>query len=336
MLRAACCALALLLTCPSLGFSQEWAKKMFETTSHDFGAVARGGKTEFEFVVKNIYKEKVHIASVTSSCGCTTPSIKNDSLKTWEKGAILAEFNTRTFIGQRSATLTVTIDEPFYAQVQLHVSGYIRTDIVLEPGGVEFGSVDQGTTADKSLTITYAGRGDWKIQEIKSGSPYLVAELGEPSRTGGHTSYQLKVTLTEDAPVGYVKEQITLVTNDKRSSEIAVDVEGRVVAALTISPSSLFMGALQPGQKVTKQIVVQGKKPFHVTKVSCEDEGFKFQVPKSSKAVHLIPVTFVAGDTPGKMTYSIKIETDLGADAQQELLASALIIEPGDDEENEE
>jgi len=29
--------------------AQQWAAKMFKTNSHDFGAVARGSKAEFEF-----------------------------------------------------------------------------------------------------------------------------------------------------------------------------------------------------------------------------------------------------------------------------------------------
>ena len=49
--------------------AQEWARKMFETTTHDFGSVARGAKAEYEFVLSNIYLEDVHIASVRSSCG---------------------------------------------------------------------------------------------------------------------------------------------------------------------------------------------------------------------------------------------------------------------------
>ena len=57
--------------------AQEWARKMFEVRSHDFGSVARDAKTEYEFVLQNIYEEDVHIASVRASCGCTTPSITN-------------------------------------------------------------------------------------------------------------------------------------------------------------------------------------------------------------------------------------------------------------------
>ena len=111
---------------------KEWARKMFGgVVEHDFGTVARGGKAEYDFVFENRYKEDVHIASVRSSCGCTTPIIVNDTLKSWEKGIIRAKFNSRTHIGKKKATITVVIDRPFPAEVQLTVAGYIRSDVVL-------------------------------------------------------------------------------------------------------------------------------------------------------------------------------------------------------------
>lgn len=327
MIRVACACLAIFALAGSAS-AQEWARKMFAVRRHDFGAVARGAKAEFEFELSNIYKEDVHITGVRSSCGCTTPRVTKETLKTYEKSAVVATFNTRSFLGQKSATLTVTFDQPFYAEVQLQVSGYIRSDIVLEPGGVEFGSVDQGSTAEQKIKINYAGRGDWSIVEVKSGSPYLEAEVTETARGRGQVSYELTARLLPEAPAGYIKQQLVLVTNDRRAAEVPVDVEGRVVSALTVSPASLFLGTLKPGQKVTKQVVVQGKKPFHVTSVTCDDDCFTFRTAEAAKPVHLIPITFIAGDTPGKRTYKIRIETDLGGDATCELLAYVQVVDP--------
>ena len=92
---------SVLVLAASAASAQQWATSMFETTRHDFGTVAAGAKTEFEFPLKNTYIEDVHVASVHASCSCTTPSIKKEWLKTYEKGAIVAVFNTRTFSGSR-------------------------------------------------------------------------------------------------------------------------------------------------------------------------------------------------------------------------------------------
>ena len=308
--------------------AQEWARKMFQTTDHDFGAVARGAKVEYRFKLNNIYEEDVHISSVRSSCGCTQPTIAKDSLKTYEEGAIVAAFNTHSFLGQRHATVTVTFDKPFYAEVQLNVSGYIRSDIVMTPGSAEFGNVDFGAKAEKKLSVTYAGRDDWKFLEVKPNNPHLLASFKETSRGGGQVVYELTVDLKSDTPRGYFKDQVMLVTNDQSASHVPVDVEARVVAEVTISPASLFLGVLKPGQKITKQIVVQGKKPFKISGVKCDAEGFEFKTSDAVKTVHVIPVTFTAGEKAVKFSKRIKIESDLGPGVIPEILAYVQVLAP--------
>ena len=111
MIRKICLILWLSLLIGSPVFAQEWARRMFEKTSHDFGTVARGAKAEYAFTLENLYLENVHIASVRSSCGCAKPRIEKPWLRTYERGAIVAAINSKAFLGGRSATITVTIDE---------------------------------------------------------------------------------------------------------------------------------------------------------------------------------------------------------------------------------
>ena len=86
------------------------------------------------------------------------------------------------------------------------------------------------------------------------------------------------------------------------------------------------MGVVQPGQKVTKQLVVKGKKPFRILAISCDDKSFKFDTSKeeSPKALHMVPVTFSAGADAGKVVKTIRIKTDQG-DMTPELAAYAVV-----------
>jgi hypothetical protein len=294
--------------------AQEWARKMFKVTDHDFGTCARNATAEYKFVFENLYMEDVHIAGVRTSCGCTTPTVENATLKTYEKGAILAHFNTDRFLGQRGATLTVTIDKPFYAEVQLHVHGTIRNDVVVEPGSVQLGEVDQGTPAAKKVKVNFTGNSNWSILEVKSANPLIKAQAVESGRGNGQVNYDLNVSLDPKAPVGYVNGYLMLVTNDAQRTEFPVLVEGRVDAGVSVSPAALFMGVVQPGQKVTKQLVVKSKKPFKILAINCDDKSFEFDTSaeKTAKTLHLIPVTFIAGSDMGKVVKTIKIETDQG------------------------
>jgi hypothetical protein len=306
--------------------AKEWARKMFETTSHDFGTVARGAKAEFDFVLENIYEEDIHIASVRSSCGCTTPSITKDLLKTWEKGAIHAEFNTRSFSGQKNATITVVIDRPFPAEVQLTVSGFIRTDVVFEPGSIEFGDVNSGEKVAEKVVVKYAGRSSWRVLKIQK--PAFVDIAVDPPRLDqGNVVYEMVVSLREDAPEGYLKDQILLETNDAQLSRIPFSLAGRVRPALTVSPASITMGVLRPGEKVTKQIVVRAEQPFRVVKVECDSDCFSFKTSESANKLHLIPVTFTANQETGELEFEIRIETDLKQGTRASCLATAIVKE---------
>jgi hypothetical protein len=175
--------------------------------------------------------------------------------------------------------------------------------------------------------VRYAGRSDWKITEVKTANPNLEAKIAETSRQGGQVSYRLSVRLKPGAPAGYLQDQVLLVSDDRRV--MPVNVEGRLVAELSVNPASLAFGRLEPGQKVTKQIVVQGKRPFTIADIVCNNnECFTFEISKEAKRVHLIPVTFTAGNEMGPISQKIQIRTDLASGAAGEVRALAEVVAP--------
>lgn len=307
---------------------QEWARKMFPVTSHDFGALASGAKAEFQFVFQNLYEEDAHIASVRSSCGCTIPKFPTHDIKTWEKGEIAAVVDTRAFTGPKEATLTVAFDKPFPAEVQLHVYCVIRSDVVVQPGVVQFGSVDQGTSAQRQIVVSYAGRPDWRITNITSASDYLTAQLGDPIVNGGQITYQLTLTLSENAPAGDIQEHVTLVTNDydARSASVPVAVEGTVVPSVTVRPSPLMLGVLAPGQSVTRYLTIKAKTPFRIVDVQSSEPAISAIVPAEAKPVHMLPVTYQAGNAPGDVSCSLKIATDIAGTPVLEVAVQARVV----------
>jgi len=299
-----------LLAIPCLG--QEWAEKMFTYRSYDFGNIARGAKAEYAFELANHYLEDVHVAGVRTSCGCTTPRIEKEWLKPYETGAIVAHINSDRLLGNQRATITVTIDKPQYAQVQLHVKVHIFSDVLLEPSSMVLGSVAQGTCVERTVSVQYTGRSDWRIREVRSANPHLSGTVTETSRQDGRVTYGLKAVLGNDAPAGYVSEYLWLITNDPRTKEIPVPVEGQIQAAIAVSPSSLFLGVVQSGQSVTKRIVVRGQKPFRIASIRADCECLEASLPTSEepKSLYIVPVKFTGRDKTGKIAQIIRIQTD--------------------------
>ncbi len=291
---------------------QEWARKMFSETSHNFGTVAKGSKTEYRFVYRNLYKEDIHISSVRTSCGCTSPQITKKLIKNHETGEIVATFNTRTFIGQHGATLTVTFDKPFPAEVQLRVAGNIRGDVTFDPPSISLGNVDLGRGAEQSVRVTHIGSNPWEITDVRSANANFEVLLSKPVHAGSQSRYDLTLRLKPETPAGYIKGQLILVTNDPRAVQIPMDVEGRVVAEVTVSPQLLALGAVRQGAAVTKNIVVRANRPFCVTGIVCADGCLSCPARETPAKVHILPVTFQAGDMVGRVERQLTIKTDLG------------------------
>ena len=65
--------------------------------------------------------------------------------------------DTNRFQHDKSSTVTVTFDQPQYAVVKIPVKVYIRTDVVLTPGSINFGAVDHGAAQERKIELTYAG-----------------------------------------------------------------------------------------------------------------------------------------------------------------------------------
>jgi hypothetical protein len=304
--------LALLLAA-SLAHAQQWAVDMFDHTSHDFGTVARGAKVEHAFTVENIYEEDAEISEIRSTCGCTNTKISQRQLKTWEKAQITAVVDTRAYLGQKDATLTVVFAKPFPAEVRLNIHTYIRSDVVVQPGAVQFGSVSQGSPSTQKVRVDYAGRPDWRITGVESGNSHLSARAVETSRADGQVTYDLVVELAADAPAGYLHDHLVLVTNDDnpRAARVPVPVEGVVASAVTVRPSPLLLGVVHAGKPVAAK---------------CNDKRFHCQVPQEAKPVQVVPVTFVSDEASGRVTGTIYLETDQGAPEQLSVEARVQVV----------
>ena len=261
--------------------AQQWAERLFAEKVHDFGSVARGAKAEYVFPITNNLIPDVHIASVRTSCGCTSPTIANgkDMLKTYEQGGILAHLNSDTHIGQRAATLTVTFDRPAWAEVQLQIRAFVHTDVMMEPSAVQFGAVEQGKPAETKVRLYRADYPGWQLNGVHFSDPHLQGQIVSVARQGSQTWYDLKVRLDPSTPAGYVTDHAILSTNDPFMAQMPIQVEGQVRPSVSVSPSNLFLGVLHAGEKVTRPLIVRADKPFRIKSITGDKGSFEIPAP---------------------------------------------------------
>lgn len=302
---------------------------MFETTSHQFGTVVRGAKTEYEFVFTNKYVEDVIVESVQSSCQCTTPTLLTPGrIKTHQQGRIKIHINTEQFTGNKNATITVRFAAPQRVEMQLHSYVYIRSDVSVNPGIVYFGSVDLAKTPNPGIAVNVNSINyGWKILDVQSECKFLKVELKQLQAYQG-TTYNLVVRLLPNAPPGPFSQVLELVTNDDvRNRRIPVRVEGRIKQTLSASPSPLSFNMVEQGKKVEKTLVIQGAEPFKILDITSDDRNIAASIDRTSKKVQPIKLTYT-GKTVGDFNGAITILTDLEGGMNTSVHFNGKVTEP--------
>lgn len=287
--------------------------QLFRETSHDFGTVARAAKTEFRFEFENPYSQPIHVRSVRTSCGCTTPMIETETVPPGGRGSILARFNTGTHSGARAATVTVTFDKPSYGEAQLHVKGYIRTDVVFQPGEANFGSVAQGESKSMDIVLDYAGKPTWEITRIQCDESCVRIEKEEKARNNGRIQYAVKIRLDETAPAGPIESEIVVHTNDRNLTTVPLRLTANVLPDISVHPNLFSLGDISASDSIKQVLVLKAQQPFRVLAIKSDEFEIQHgELTDQPRALHTLPIQLrtLAQQGFGELKGKVTVETD--------------------------
>ena len=287
------------------GPHDNWAEKMFAEVKYDFGSVAKGAEIKHVIEITNPWNETVTFSGLSSSCGCISPQLNMYALKSKQTAQLTLNLDTLHFSKKREVTVSVsaTFDGQNFKSVRIPVVAYIRGDVVIEPGSVQFGLVAPGEVAERRVRIRYAGRSNWTIRSVRSGNAHLVASYKEVSRTGINVEYELLVKLLGTAPLGPLLDQVVLETDDQNNPKIPVLVDGSIEPDLQVTPEVVLFGPLKPGVPKVVKVVVKGRKPFRIEKIECDSDRECYAVALSpvDQTVHVVSLTITPPDEPGEL-----------------------------------
>lgn len=239
--------------------------------------------------------------------------------------------DTRNFVGPKATTLFVSVMAGNQeSEIGLGVRSMILSDVVLNPGTIEFGLVSRGQSPTQSLAIDRIGKPDWRIVKITSASKVINASLQETQRVNGSVGYQLNVSLKPDAPAGVIRDEIRLVTNDPETPSIPVPVGGQIRGELSATPASLALGSVNSAAQVQGKFVVRASKPFAIARVEGNGDGFTLQAPDAARRpLQILTMTYnpAEGSMRGDLSRSFRITTDLPGEAPVDVSAT-LHVEP--------
>jgi hypothetical protein len=307
----------------------DWTEAVFPERSHDFGTVARGSKVRHSFRLVNSTAKEIHIASWRTKCGCTEVRVGAREIPPGTQTVIEAVIDTTKFTGYKPTGLTLVLDRPTVAEVDLNLTCFIRGDLTLTPGQIDFGVVNRSARPKVELALTYAGgQPDWAVQKMGTITDHIVAELKEVGRSpGGQVNYQLSALLKPSAPVGFFKDEITLETNDPSGPKVPVSVSAVVQSNVIVSPSVINLGTVRPGQTLQRTILVRSSQPFKLDAVRPgKPELAIVAPPDQSRAMHSVAVTFKAPTRPGPFNSAIEFQTDIKDEPPARVMTFATVI----------
>jgi hypothetical protein len=309
-------------------WANTWAEGLFEELSRDFGTVPRGQLLVHPFRLVNNSKIPVHISSVRVSCGCTTARAVTTTLGPGQESVILAQMDSRRFMGVKAVTIYVQFDQPRFEEVRLLIQANSRDDVAFAPDSINFGKVPQGTTPTAQMTVTFLGMAQIQIADVKSESNYIQPKVQELRRELGEVIYQVSANLRPDIPEGKWYTDIWLTTNNPSSPRLRVPLTVEVAPPVSAGKgtTNIALGQIKVGSESDRKVILRGAQPFKITNIQGADKELIVRpTSNDSKAVHILTLT-VRPTQPGPINRTIRVQTDLQATKDIEFNAQAQVI----------
>ncbi len=307
--------------------SDEWTALLFPTSRHDFGAVPRGSVVKHDFTLVNRSQETLTIVNLHPSCGCTSGRASARVVAPGQSAVIEAQMDTRNFVGLKSTILFVTMMTSSGQEVEarLGVTSHIMSELVLNPGAIDFGMVPRGSSVERELSIDRINAPGWRFTRMLSGTRSLSAKLVETARDGGTVGYKLTVSVKPDAQAGPLRDELRLISNDPEMPSIPVTVTGWIKGELSAAPSILALGRAQSAGEVKGRFVVRASRPFVIQAIEGAGDGFTASTPQGVRAsAHVVTVAYnpETGNTRGDLKKVFRVRTDIAGEPPLDLTAT--------------
>jgi len=295
--------------------SSDWKASVFPERAHDFGNVARGSQVRHTFPVINRTNTEIRIADWRTKCGCTDVRVGSRVIPPGTQTTVEATIDTTRFQGYKASGLTLVLDRPVFDEIDLNMTCFIRGDMTLVPGQIDFGTVrPTGKLPSAALTLTYAGgRSGWEIADMKTQSALVKAVAKELDRSSsGQVRWLVTATLQPGLANGFFKDEITLITNDSPRQTIPISVVANIQGALSVTPSIINFGQVRPGQSVSKVVRVRSSSPFTITRLAASRTDLQtVEQTTGSGPDHTLNITLQAPAIAGPFHAVVKIDSDL-------------------------
>jgi hypothetical protein len=284
----------------------------------DVGTVPKGEKIVHDFLIKNEGDAVLQIDQVRAACGCTVADFVK-TIAPGQTGKINVVIDTSTFSGPITKGVTVFTNDPQNAQIELTVRAKLEPFITAKPGYARYitvqGEPKQGTISQ----MLWAPDGsDFDIVKVDSPFPFLKvtsreAKPEERVADAKGKQWKLEMTLSNDAPVGPLAENVTVHTNHAKQKLVLIPVSGFVRPVVAVTPPVADFGQIQLKEPLKKAINVRNfaTESIKVTAIEDNVQGIDVALePLTEGREYQIRVTLKPELGKGPFNGKLTIRTD--------------------------
>jgi hypothetical protein len=244
----------------------------------DLGQVPQGQEYKHKFVVQNIGNSQLEIRQVVPSCQCAAAMPERNRLEPSEETYVEVSLRTLTYTGNLHKTVTIQSNDATKPQVQLQIRAEVMPPYYVVPATLELGSFSKAEASKRVPFKIIISRGS--TVTIKGMTPTsellkLEAEGSWEEAADGTKSKTYYVQYAKGAPVGLLRESIWIDTDLAVKPRINLVAVGSVEGEVTVSPATLNLGRVKPGDSVTTPFIVSktGAADLIVDEVTANPSG---------------------------------------------------------------
>lgn len=241
----------------------------FEERVYDFSIAGQQEKINHNFWFMNAGKGLLIIKAVKTSCGCVATLLSSEEVPSGATGVIEANFETGKHEGRQIETIYVSSNDPDEPEIELEITGVVKTKVAIDPEFLYFGDVEKGKTVTKTIRLIQIDERQLGLNRVEVAKEYFVARASG-FRDERHKGFKIDIVLRPDAPIGRFTEVMTLHTSLNRRPRIDVPIVGNILGRIRVKPQMVSLGTLKKGSFAANSIEITSidQEDFDVLKVT--------------------------------------------------------------------
>ena len=284
----------------------------FEYREVDLGVMPQISKRDTVFTFKNLGSEDLRILDVKTSCGCTAALASESVIPPGATGSINVKFDSKTFTGHVTKTITVHSNDPGEPESQLTLRAQVEPMVVLGPERIELGLVRLGEKIHRSVRIGARKDKGLKILGVEGPETHFRWEITTVAHPDSDV-YVIGLDLLDDAPLGSLSERLAIQTNLEDLKPLPVHLRGEIVRDFRAEPSTLNFGSFRAGMVSPAVVVIKpvGGTLYAVESVETSHPLIRARLEETDlKGIYKVHVTVDPALPPGRLSARLIINTN--------------------------